>query len=239
VPTRSEALPRAGADRGVHAWVVDLLSGELRPLAVDLSDASNFSIAATWDGKRALIGATFGSLYRVISIPLAASPSGSQRATTLLTLTLSAWTLDAGPDDSIYVEQNDRPLELVRFDVGSSASVERSGRARGAHVERIATLASSGLSTMRGDYFAVLPDGRAVWTEVNGGRNRVVVVEAGKDPVPVVSTTEESWGPMTAVGAGSPRRQSHGGRRRLPWVDLEVHAGRQVASNRAQLNSDS
>ena len=191
-----------GADRGLHAWVVDLLSGELRPLAVDLSNASNFSIAATWDGKRALIGATFGSLYRVISIPLDASPAGSQRATTLLTLTLSAWTIDAGPDDSIYVEQNDRPLELVRFAVGSSASVEGSGRVGAVRVERIATLASSGLSTMRGDYFAVLPDGRAVWTEVSGGRNRVMVVEAGKDAVPLVSTSEETWGPMTAVGVG-------------------------------------
>jgi len=191
-----------GADRGVHAWTVDLLSGELRPLAVDLSNASNTSIAATWDGKRALIGFTLGSLYRVIGIPLDASPADRQRPTTLLTLTLSAWTLDAGPDDSIYVEQNDRPLELVRFAVGSSASDERSGRAGGVHVERIATLASSGLSTMHGDYFAVLPDGRAVWTEVNGGRNRVMVVEAGKDPVPLVSTSEETWGPMTAVGAG-------------------------------------
>ena len=179
-----------------------MLSGELRPLAVDLSNASNTSIAATWDGKRALIGFTLGSLYRVIGIPLDASPADRQRPTTLLTLTLSAWTLDAGPDDSIYVEQNDRPLELVRFAVGSSASDERSGRAGGVHVERIATLASSGLSTMHGDYFAVLPDGRAVWTEVNGGRNRVMVVEAGKDPVPLVSTSEETWGPMTAVGAG-------------------------------------
>ena len=70
-------------------------------------------------------------------------------------------------------------------------------------MERIATLGSSGISTARGNYFAVLPDGRAVWTEVNGGRSRVMVVGAGKDPVPLVSTTEETSGPMTAVGAGS------------------------------------
>jgi hypothetical protein len=190
-----------GADHGVHAWIVDLLSGELRPLAVDLSNAGNFSIAATWDGKGALIGFTLGSLYRVVGVPLDASPAANQRPTTLLTLTLSAWTLDAGPDDSIYIEQNDRPLELVRFAVGSAASDERSGRAGAVRVERIATLASSG-QTMQGDYFAVLPDGRAVWTEINGGRKRVMVVEAGKDPVPLVSTNEETWGPMTAVGAG-------------------------------------
>jgi hypothetical protein len=181
--------------------VVDLLSGEVRPLEVDLSNASNISIAATWDGKRALIGFLLGSLYRVVDLPLDSSAADHQRPTTLLTLTLSAFTLDAGPDDSIYIDQNDRPLELVRFPVGSSGSDGRSDRAGAVHMERIATLASSG-QTMQGDYFAVLPDGRAVWTEINGGRKRVMVVEAGKDPVPLVSTSEETWGPMTAVGAG-------------------------------------
>ena len=189
-----------GADRGVHAWIVDVLSGELRRLPVDLSNVSNTSIAATWDGKRALIGFVSGSLYRVVSVPL--DRSADQRPTALVTSTLSAFTIDAGSDDSIYVEQNDRPIELVRFTLGSSASGERSGRAGGVHVDRIATLASSGLATMQSDSFAVLPDGRAVWTEVNGGRKRVMVVEAGKDPVPLVSTSEETFGPMTAVGAG-------------------------------------
>jgi len=47
-----------------------------------------------------------------------------------------------------------------------------------------------------------LPDGRAVWTEINDGRKRVMVVEVGKDPVPLVSTSEETWGPMTPVGTG-------------------------------------
>jgi serine/threonine protein kinase len=190
-----------GAERGVHAWVVDLLSGELRSLSVDLSNATNFSIAATRDGTRALIGFSSGSLYRVVSIPLGAAAADKDRPTTLLTLTLWASTLDAGPEDSIYVEQNDRPVELVRFALGSSVSDGGAGRAAGVHVERIATLASAG-QTLHSDYFAVLPDGRAVWAEVNGGRRRVMVVEAGKDPLPLVSTSEETWGPMTAVGTG-------------------------------------
>jgi hypothetical protein len=194
------AATAPGADRGVHAWIVDLLSGELRPLPVELSNVSNASIAATWDGKRALIGFVSGSLYRVVDVPL--DGPADQRPTTLLTSTLSGWTIDAGPDDSVYIEQNDHPLELVRFALGSSASAVRSGHAAGVHVDRIATLASSALSSTQGDYFAVLPDGRAVWTEVNGGRKRVMVVEAGKDPVPLVSTREETFGPLTAVGAG-------------------------------------
>ncbi len=45
-----------GADHGVQALVVDLLSGDVRRLEMDLSNASNISIAPTWDGKSALIG---------------------------------------------------------------------------------------------------------------------------------------------------------------------------------------
>jgi WD40 repeat protein len=178
-----------GASSGVHAWVLDVNSGDRRALPVDLATSRGLSIAATWDGKRALIGGSFGNLYRVISVPLDGSAAANQRLTPVLTSTLFASTIDAGPDDAVYIEQNDRPIELVRFAIGG-------------HVERIATLASSDLSTQMGDSFAVLPDGRAVWTELNGGRTRVMVVEAGKDPVPLVSTSEETWGPMTAVGEG-------------------------------------
>jgi len=191
-----------GADHELHAWVVDLVSGELRALPVDLSNVDNFSIAAAWDGERALIGFSLGSLYRVVSVTLDASRAAREPATTVLTSTQWAYAIDAGPDDSIYLEQNDRPIELVRFALGSASSVEHSGRVGIGRLERIATLASSRLSTLAGDSFAVLADGRAVWTELSAGRKRVVVVEAGKDPVPLVSTVEETWGPMTAVGAG-------------------------------------
>jgi len=107
---------------------------------------------------------------------------------TLLTLTHAAFSLDIGPDGGIYLDQNDRPVDLVRFP------------AEGGHVERIATMAQTG-DTNALDSFAVLPDGRAAWIELTSGRTRLTVLEAGKDPVPLVNTNEEIAGPLTAVGA--------------------------------------
>ena len=65
-------------------------------------------------------------------------------------------------------------------------------------MERIATLGN--LTDM--DHFVVLPDGRAVWTEQAAGRSRLMLVVPGRDPAPLVSTTEETAGPMTVAGPG-------------------------------------
>jgi hypothetical protein len=50
--------------------------------------------------------------------------------------------------------------------------------------------------------FTVLPDGRAVWSEHAGGHHRLLLVEAGKDSVVLVNTTEDTAGPVTAAGTG-------------------------------------
>jgi len=45
-----------------------------------------------------------------------------------------------------------------------------------------------------------LPDGRAVVAERTGGRTRLMVVEKGKEPIPLTATAEETSAPMTAAG---------------------------------------
>lgn len=45
-----------------------------------------------------------------------------------------------------------------------------------------------------------LRDGRAIVTSRTGGRNRLVAIEKGKDPVPLTSTVEETSAPMTVAG---------------------------------------
>jgi len=47
----------------------------------------------------------------------------------------------------------------------------------------------------------VLPDGRAVWAERTASRARLILVEPGKDPSPLINSTEETAGPMTPVGS--------------------------------------
>jgi hypothetical protein len=49
---------------------------------------------------------------------------------------------------------------------------------------------------------AVLPDGRAVVAVRASGRNRLMVVQKGKDPAPLVNTAEETMAPLSTCGAG-------------------------------------
>jgi eukaryotic-like serine/threonine-protein kinase len=174
-----------GAAAGVHQYVIDLASGNMSQLPEETPGQFSSSLsgaAFTRDGKYALTVSLRGSAYRVAAVPL----EGRGPARTLLTLTQAVYSLDTGPDGSIYLDQNDRPKNLVRF------------APAGGKADRIATVSSE----MGDDSFAVLPDGRAVWMEQSGGRHRLILVEPGKDPVPLVNTTEETAWPMTAAGPG-------------------------------------
>ena len=51
------------------------------------------------------------------------------------------------------------------------------------------------------DLMTVLPDGRVVLTVLNSERARLVAVQRGKTPVPIVATTEETSTPVTVAGA--------------------------------------
>jgi hypothetical protein len=48
--------------------------------------------------------------------------------------------------------------------------------------------------------FGSMPDGRAIISELLAGRQRLVAAEEGKDSVPLISTTEETTGPVTLIG---------------------------------------
>ena len=49
--------------------------------------------------------------------------------------------------------------------------------------------------------FAVLGEGRAVWKEQVGGRDRLVIVAEGQQPVPLSGADEETTFPVVRVGA--------------------------------------
>jgi hypothetical protein len=46
----------------------------------------------------------------------------------------------------------------------------------------------------------ILPDGRAVLPVVASSQARLMAVQKGKDPAPLVNTTEETAGPVAACG---------------------------------------
>jgi hypothetical protein len=173
-----------GVDVGTHLYDVDLASGNMRQLPEDSpGEFGGVYVAAapTRDGKYAVISTVRGNLYRVATVPL----DGHGPPRTLLNLIHPIWALDTGPDGSIYLDQNDRGKELVRFS------------AEGGHVERVVALSNPDEL----EHFAVLPDGRAVWAERTASRTRLILVEPGKDPSPLINSTEETAGPMTPVGS--------------------------------------
>lgn len=102
-------------------------------------------------------------------------------------VTSNVWALDAGPDGSILVSPLERPAELVSYSW-------RGTRPLGQPV-KIASFPE--LSFL--DMVVVLTDGRAVIPAEVSGMTRLLAVERGKVPVPLVNTSEETAAPMTAL----------------------------------------
>src|SRR5207249_2014848 len=101
----------------------------------------------------------------------------------LFTLTSPVFALDAGADGSVYVDQDDEPVDLVRF------------APAGGHVQKIVA------AQQFIPWNAVLSDGRVVFEQVTGARSRLVVLENGKSPAPLLNTSEETYGPIAIAGA--------------------------------------
>jgi len=119
-------------------------------------------------------------LFRLIAIPR----GGSYPGQTLFTTTSDVWGMDTGPEGSVYASLSDRPADIIRI-------AETGGPA-----ERIASFARS--SDL--DLIMALPDGRWVVPVPVSGHVRLTVVEAGKEPAPLINTTEETASPMCPAG---------------------------------------
>lgn len=181
-------LIEKGVESSSHLYILNLESATISRLPSGLPDDSSLSptLAVTPDG-RSVIAETFsGDGVRFLSIPA----SGRGPTTTLFTATSQAWFLDTGPDGSLYLDQIDRAIHVLRF------------LPDGGHAEVVGGIATSGVAGFFGDVhtFATLPDGRVVVPESLGGRERLALLEDGKDPVPLVNTTEETGNPVTPAG---------------------------------------
>ncbi|HEY1660771.1 MAG TPA: protein kinase [Candidatus Sulfotelmatobacter sp.] len=166
-----------------HLYRIQLDSGKLQRLESGLPEGINISaLAVTRDSRNVLEAINTGSAGRVMSVP--ASGRGPARDVLLVTSLINS--LDAGVNGSIYIDQHQRPEALVRFS------------AAGGHAERIADFSPDQVA----DTFLVLADGRAVLSIYTGGASRLMAVEAGKPPEPLIYTQEENAGPMAPAGPG-------------------------------------
>jgi DNA-binding beta-propeller fold protein YncE len=155
---------------------VDLATGAARPLIPGSAGAWDFS----HDGQSVIVASSADSLTHIVSVPI----DGRTPPQTLFSVSNSVWYLGSARDGSVYASLTDRPTELVRRTLAGGQS------------EPLASFPYQPVP----DTMAVLPDGRAVVTSSNGGRSRLVAVDKGKDPVPLISSTEENSAPMAVAG---------------------------------------
>ena len=175
------ATPTGSAGKGPGLYAIDLASNAIRRLALPEQETAALEAwTVARDGKSVLAALPTGSITRVVAIP------GEQSAArTLFTVTSRVWYLEAGTDQSLFVNLVDRPQELMRLSADGGGTQERIG----------AFPLSSGPEQV-----LLLPDGRAVTPAGAFGRTRLMAAEKGKDPVPLVNTQEETAAPMTLAG---------------------------------------
>jgi eukaryotic-like serine/threonine-protein kinase len=176
--------PIESPDAPRHLYALDLRTEKVTRLAPGQSIImiTPFALAVSADGRSVLFTSTDGDLHRIVSVPI----DGSAGERTLFTQTASTGFLDVGTDGSIYADQWDRPRQVVRFPP-SGGPVEQIGES---------------LDDLSGFQATALQDGRVVYSSRVAGRRRLLVAGAGKDPVPLVETQEETSTPAAAVGGG-------------------------------------
>src|SRR5262249_43905789 len=124
-------------------------------------------------------------LARLLRIPL----TGDEPPQPLMTLLTSAFGLDVDGSGRVYIDQFQRPLELLRF------------AADGGRPERVASLSRGWGAASLGGPPGELPDGRGVLPSRVSGRDRLVAGLPGKDPLPLLEQDKgESAPPAVLVG---------------------------------------
>jgi eukaryotic-like serine/threonine-protein kinase len=167
------------ADQAIHLYAVNPDSGNVRRIENDLREDMIRAIATTPDNASVLAAITSEDLTRVVRIPR----NGGAPSHLLLTFTEVPLFLDIANDGIIYADVQDLRRAIAQFPAEGGASL------------RIATLSNGPLGSI-----IPLADGRVVAEQNLAGRSRLVALEAGKDPVAIITTNEETAAPVTTIG---------------------------------------
>ncbi|HEY1207343.1 MAG: protein kinase [Bryobacteraceae bacterium] len=173
--------PLAGGDP--HLYALDLATNKTRKLApgVELRRVMGprFPVAVTRDGRSVIVDVMSGSLHRITAVPR----DGGAGESLLLTTTATPWDIDASADGSLYMDQMDRPVDILRFPV------------TGGVPERISGSFHEG---MRG--IVPLPNGGVVAPGPTGARESLLLVEPGQDSTPLLETADQTQPPVALAG---------------------------------------
>ncbi len=172
-----------GAGEAPNLYALDIASGKARRLGTQLPirrASEGFPLAPTRDNRSVMIDLPAGNLHQIIAVPR----SGSGPVRVLMTLTTPAWTMDAGPEGNIYLDQVERPFQILRFPVsGGVPEVLASTEDRGTNL-------SSPVE---------FPDGRFLLPTIASGRFQLLIGKPNGNFFPLVDTPEETALPATLL----------------------------------------
>lgn len=170
----------------IHLYIMDIATGKTRRLAPDLPNRRNnesYPIATSGDNRGVLVDVPAGDLHRIV----VASRDGKGSVRTVMTLTKPPWYLDSARDGTLYLDQVDRPHEILRFQVN------------GGHPE---VLGASDTYVPAGQYMEPVEttDGRFLLDTEFSGKGRLLIAKPGEDFVPLLDTNDETSSPATSLG---------------------------------------
>jgi len=180
------ASPLGRGAEGLGLYGIDLATNAIRRLPPTVQESATIrSWGVTRDGASVLAAMPAASMWRLLEIP----DGGRAAQRTLFTVANSGvWSIDSGPDGSVYANLADHLLELVRLSPGGESP------------ERIAGYQSTSGVPLQ---ILMLPDGRAVVPTNSSGHTSLLAVAKGRDAVPLINTVEETSAPMTLAGPGT------------------------------------
>ena len=181
-----ETLEQDERDPTPRLYALDLTSGKTRRLGPELNfhwatSLDLLPIAVSSDDRSVLSEGEAGDLYRVVAIPR----RGTGPVRTLFALTLTSIFMDVDKSDNVYLDQVDRPIDVLRFSPSGGAPEVLTGPN----------------SASTSDYqISQLPDGGAVFASMFAGRSHLVVAKPGNEPGPFIQTKEETSLPACLLG---------------------------------------
>ncbi len=150
-------------------YAINLASGQTRRLGSDVKLGGGFAISP--GGNSILVSGRSGDLVKLIEAPRDGKSSGK----TIFNLGLITPGLDVFKDGSIYLDQWDRPNDMLR--VGAS----------GGAPERVASVPIGFAPTQ-------ISNGRVLFVSVLSGRAKLLMTKPGKEPAPFAQTEEDIFG---------------------------------------------
>lgn len=192
-PDGKELVFFGGANRPEspdYLYAMDIITGNSRRLAPGLKVqrlGEGFPIAPTADGKAVVIDIPSGDLHRLVAVPR----SGKGELQDVATFTAPPWYLDFSKDGTLYVDQVNRPHEVLQLYAKNSTPEIL------IHSDNLRLDASPYLDPLQ------ITDGRILFDTRISGHGQLLLGKPGGDLFPLVEAKEE----ISSVAATLPNDQ--------------------------------